>query len=316
MTTYYPSELHKIVAEATNLAPSTQEKYLRDLNAWIAFAGAAPAGWTRQRAQDFYVHLTKTQKLRPQSANRLMASVAFASRWRAHLANQPELDFVKVMKGKGARKLPKHALEEAQARALLDTCALDTAIGKRDFALMVLALETGMRVMSLVAARVDNISMGTKVRPFPAIAIIEKGSGGEPRDVPLSDTAVAALAPWRDFIRISCRTKGPMFQPIHRGIGSQPVLSDRALSQSAIKLILSQRGVAAGIGHVNPHMFRHTFVTWRMAAGLAPHEVAAVTGHALNLGALGGYIDERALGEKVRASTPPWLVAYVAERVK
>jgi len=309
--TTYTSELHKIVAEATNLAPSTQEKYLRDLNAWIEFAGAEPAGWTRQRAQDFYVHLTKTQKLRPQSANRLMASVSFASRWRAHLAGQPELDFVKVMKGKGARKLPKHALDEAQARALLDTCDLATLIGQRDFALIVLALETGMRVMSLEAARVDNISEKSKEFPYPTIKIPEKGSGGELRSVPLSDVAVRALALWIDKLAFGgTKPKGALFRPARRG-----AIDNKALSVSAIKKLLSERGAEAGIGHINPHMFRHTFVTWRTAADIAPHEIAAITGHALNLGALGGYMDKVAIGAKIRGATPAWLAEYVKRRV-
>src|SRR5262245_32423954 len=87
-----PSELHRVVMEAHNLAQTTREKYLRDLNQWIDFAGANPANWTRKKAAAFYTKLLG-RGMKPQSANRLMAGVGFASRWWAHLEHNPDLDF-------------------------------------------------------------------------------------------------------------------------------------------------------------------------------------------------------------------------------
>lgn len=302
------SELHRIVREAHNIAPTTRDRYLRDLNQWIEYAGVDPAGWTRKRAAAFYTALL-ARPMKPQSANRLMSSIAFASRWRAHLENNPALDFADGMRAKSKDKKVQQALDEDTARRLLATCD-DSPLGRRDFALTVVGLETGMRRMSLASMTLEDTLLGPAPRwPYPAAFVELKGK--EPAWVPLSDTAVMAIKHWlawlcdRDAVQ-----SGPLFRPL------DDPRAGRVLANTTIAKIFDKRAKAAGLSHINPHLLRHTFVTWRSEQGLQPHEIAAITHHDITkaLGALGGYIDQRATGGRVRNTTPTWLAEFVQAR--
>jgi integrase len=309
------SKLHEIVIGANDLAATTRDRYLHDLNQWIAFAGVDPAGWTRPRARDFYTSLLA--RMRPQSANRLMASVAYASRWWAHFEANPSLDFALVQTAKARDKKIQQALDEDAARRLLATCDRSIA-GVRDFALIVIALETGMRCMSLTSLTIEDTLLGPAPRwPYPATFAELKGR--DPAWVPLSDTVLAALGPWLELLAARDVREGPLFRPLQHHTSQQQgcfIPASRAISRSAIVKIFAERARAAKLGHINPHLFRHTFVTWRASQGLQPHEIAAITHHDITkaLGALGGYLDVREIGGRVRNATPPWLAEFVTNR--
>lgn len=303
------SKLHEIVRNAHDLTASTRTTYLRDLNQWIDFAGTDPAAWTRRKAGEFYAQLL--ERMKPQSANRLMASVAYASRWWAYLENNPALDFAKVQHAKAKDKRPQHALGEDAVRRLLATCDA-SPIGIRDFALIIMGLETGMRRISLTGAMLEDTLIAPSPRwPYPAAYVPLKGQ--DPAWVPLSDVAVAALHPWRMLLLEHGKVEGPLFRPVGRYGRFEAV----PISKSAFAKIFADRAQAAQIDHVNPHILRHTFVTWRADQKLEPHEIAAITHHDMTraLGALGGYMDVREIGGRVRNRTPAWLGELVRTRV-
>lgn len=308
------SKLHEIVQNANDLAATTRDRYLRDLNQWVTFAGADPAGWTRYQAAAFYKQLL--ERMRPQSANRLMASIAYASRWWAHFENNPALDFARVQTARPKDKKPQEALDEQAARRLLATCDR-SIVGVRDFALIVVGLETGMRRMSLTAMQIEDTLLGPAPR-FQCPATFVPLKGKDPAWVPLSDTALAALQPW---LTLLATQDGPVFRPLARHAGRLSAAwaaEPRALSKSAVAKLLDERARTAGLGHLNPHLLRHTFVTWRSEQGLQPHEIAAITHHDVTkaIGALGGYIDPRATGARVRNATPAWLAELVQARIR
>lgn len=306
------SELHVIVETAPDLMPSTRNKFMRDLNAWIIFAGVDPKNWTPANAQAFYNSLI-ARGLKAQSANRLLASVAYASRWWAQQLNKPELDFVRIRHARVSGKLPKHGLSPEQCEALVKACIGPTAYDKRDLAMIVVGLETGMRSMSLA-----SMECGTTDERSTMVAM--KGAVDRVA-VPLSDAAGVALGAWLPRLNRISRVLGwraAVFQPIQSRIAVGDAdgacaltAGDKPLSPSAIAKIVDSRAQRAGIGHVNPHMFRHTFITDRVQRGYQPHEIASMTAHKLPLGALGGYMDMQAIGEKIRNSTPAWLTTLI-----
>lgn len=314
------SELHAIVERAQELADSTRERYLRDLDKFIDFASDNPHDWTPARTEDFYADLLT--RMQPQSANRLMASIAYASTWRAR-QNPRAQDFcAAVRKARGNPRESYEQLNEEQAQKLLAACMIDpkNPFCLRDTALIVVELETGMRRMSIQSMQFEMIVMQSKYG-YPIARVLAKGHGKHRQEVPLSDTALAAIAPWQAWLDLS---KGPVFRAIDRGVGNTGKISYKAsktaLSATAIQKIIATRAEQAKIGHVHPHMFRHTFVNWRLSAGLSPHEIAAVTGHKLTgslgsmmtgatggLSAMAGYVDMKEIGERARNSTPQWL---------
>lgn len=310
------TELHDIIKRSRRLAKTSRARYLRDIDQWITFAGEDPINWTRPRAQDFYDHLLDIRKLRPQSANRVLASLQYASKWRAHYQNRPELDFAFVEKAIARDFNEKHALDRNAITLLLAPLNGATPTDLRDFAIFVVLLETGMRRMSLISMSVDRTLIDaeqlveTKLL-YPMTWVKMKGGGDKDVAIPLSDTAIAAIKPWRAWLAAHGITKGPMFRGLDSRMGPRGPIATAAttaLHLNAINRMVDRRAAAAGIGHVYPHQFRHTFITWRAAAGLQPYEIASITGHAIaGLGALGDYIDRAVVAQKVRNSTPEWL---------
>lgn len=303
--------LHTIVRESPELAPRTREKYLRDIDAWIAFAGASPTGWTRTRAQEYYNRLLGHMK--PQSANRTMAALGYASRWWH--TRFDGVDFAVVQQAAAQTTAARRALDTAEAQALLATCAGTSAPAVRDYALIVLGLETGMRRMSLAGATLDGL---VRQHDYLTARVPLKGRGEDLFAVPLSDTAIAAIEPWRRWLRGHKITKGALFRALPRQVDAQGRtghgVSATPLTEVGIYKIIAHRAEQAGLARCYPHILRHTFITWRLQAGLAPYEIAAITGHRLagtpGLGGLGSYIDGTRIAEKARQHTPAWLAQH------
>lgn len=314
------SELHAIIERGHELAPSTRERYLRDIDDFIEFAGTDPANWTAKIAEDYYDALLK--RMEPQSANRMMASLLYAAKWRAQQQQVP--NFAIIRRASNNPREISGALDESAAQRLVRVCIGDRTnpLNLRDTALVVVELETGMRRMSLQSMQWELIERESK-HGYPVAHVLAKGYGKHRQDVPLSDTAIKALEAWRLWCANHGRAKGPVFHSLTRKwVNGSPIhkAGKAALSATAIQEIMTKRATEAGIDHIHPHMFRHTFVTWRMNAGIPPHEISVITGHKLPglgaasgfqqaqpLGTLGGYFDARSVGEKVRNSTPQWL---------
>lgn len=315
--------LHAVVRDSPSLAPSTRAIYLRDLNKWVAFAGESPAGWTRHRATDFYRHLLATMK--PQSANRVMASLRYAARWWATLEAQPSLDFGEVQLAANGEKAKRSALSPEEAVLLLDTCRRATPRDVRDLAILVTLLETGMRRMSLTSMDLEQLDARGGRGGYPVAHVLLKGRAERRHPTPLSETVVAALDPWLLALAGARRRRGPVFCSITPGPAG-PVLGEEALCEQAVYKIVTERAAEAGLRHVHPHVLRHSCITWRIGAGVAPHLVAALTGHRLSgaaagnagsrgdgMGAMHGYVDQTnpVIVAQVRDTTPRWLAEAV-----
>lgn len=296
------------------MRPSTKDTYLKDVKRFVAFAGADPKNWTRERTQEFYTELLAAMK--PQSANRVMASLRFVGNWYATQKADAGLDFSQIQLAHNKIQA-REALEPEEAKALLGTCGVDPP-GIRDFALMVVGLETGMRRMSL--ASMDWAT--TELTDAPRTSVVTKGRD-ELQVVPLSPTAVAALRPWRLWSAVRGHDHGPVFAAIRGSIVSRDnrfVVADEALSDQGIYAIVTQRAKAAGLRHVHPHLFRHSCITWRAEAGVPSQVIAALSGHRLpkdGLGTMFRYIDKGSapIIEQARASTPAWLAEFVTNHL-
>lgn len=303
--------LHELVDTSPELRASTKKTYLRDLDQYVAFAGEDPAGWTRTRTSQFYQHLLDA-KMKPQSANRLMASIRYAAQWRAKRENNDSLDFSVIPMASNKASAARETLSEANMRALLDTCHRRSPRDLRDLVLLVASIETGMRRMSLASMAWEGI----KPLPYPTLAVPLKGRD-DVFPVPISDTLLAAFGPWRKWLATKKVFKGAILRRLDHHLSGMVV--GAGISPSAIYAIMQERAAQAQVGHIHPHLFRHTFITWRMQAGLTPLQIASITGHRLpgdGSGSLYTYTDKKVLGEIARTSTPPWLAAYVDEYVK
>lgn len=319
------SILHKIL-ERSNHSPVTRDKYSRIIDQWITFAGSDPKSWTAATAQAFYDGMLD-RGVSVRSANVTIASLAYVSKWYARQHGGVDFAVVqtkasgKVKHGFGRassdddedRSAPRRALTETEARQLLGACSSTTLIGRRDWTMLIVGLETGMRRKSLEGCRFSNLKVGK----FPTITVPIKGAGGDVTyQVPLSDTAFAAIKKWQTV----GRDNDAMFPAFRRslvGTGLQftPV---GPLSSSAIAKTIVGLGRSVGLT-VHPHILRHTFITWRELAGLNAVQIASITGHQslpVEYRNMDAYIDMAAIAASARNATPKWLAEYVAQHLR
>lgn len=161
-----------------------------------------------------------------------------------------------------------HFLTRPEIEALLAVPDRSRWIGRRDHALLLLGVQTGMRVSELVGLDRDAVylAQGAHVRCF--------GKGRKERCTPLTTTAIAILKEWlQEPIRREARA---LFPSIHGG----------HLSVDAVQYLIGKYVAVAGDRmpslkqkHVTPHILRHTAAMELLQAGVECSVIALWLGH-------------------------------------
>jgi site-specific recombinase XerD len=161
-------------------------------------------------------------------------------------------------------------LTAAEATALIDEPDQARWEGRRDRALLTLAIHAGLRVSELTALDCGDIALGTGVH-----VRCRQGKGRKQRTVPLTTQAQAVLANW-----LSERAGRP----------ADPLFSTRAgrrLSRDAIEQRVAthartarDRCPALAGKHLHPHVLRHSCAMSLLQAGVDTTVIALWLGHA------------------------------------
>ena len=190
-------------------------------------------------------------------------------------------------------------LEQGEVDALLAAPDRGRWIGRRDHALLVTAIQTGLRVSELTGLRCQdvNLDMGAHVRCL--------GKGRKERCTPLTTNTVAVLRVWLQ--ERGGEPKDPLFS----------TTTGRPLSRDAIAwLVTKYTNVAAAecptLKHktVTPHVLRHSAAMNLLRAGCDATLLALWLGHE-SLGTTQVYIHadltikERALARTAPLDTTP-----------
>jgi integrase/recombinase XerD len=159
--------------------------------------------------------------------------------------------------------LPK-ALPEGRVSAVLGACDRQTAVGARDYAVVMLLARLGLRACEVAALELDDID-------WRAGTVTVRGKGRRDEQLPLPWDAGQALA-------------GYLREGRPAGAASRRVfLASRApgggLSADAVKGIVRQRCRAAGLAPFGSHRLRHTAATRMLRAGSPLAEVGQVLRH-------------------------------------
>lgn len=169
---------------------------------------------------------------------------------------------------KRSTRLLVEFLVPEEVAALLTAPDLTTAIGRRDHVLLVLAVQTGLRVSELAALTWADVHLGAG----PYVRCV--GKGRKERATPLTKPCVRTLRSWR------AEHRGGNESPVFSGPGGQ------ALSRSAIwRLVARHVAVAAGgcpsllAKAVSPHTLRHTAAMQLLASGIDRAVIALWLGH-------------------------------------
>lgn len=159
-------------------------------------------------------------------------------------------------------------LNRDEAEALLKAPNLNTWAGRRDHALMLLALQTGLRLSELIALRKNDVKLqgGAHVRVI--------GKGRKERCTPLAKRTVVVLRAWSKESR--CDKSEVLFTNARGG----------QLSADGVQYIVAKHATAAsraceGLAkkRVTPHVLRHTSAMELLQAGVDRTVIALWLGH-------------------------------------
>lgn len=159
-------------------------------------------------------------------------------------------------------------LDRAEIEALLAAPDKRTWIGRRDHALLLIAVETGLRVSELIHLRCGDVTLarGANVRC--------RGKGRKERCTPLGSASVRILQAWLRERQGS--PEDPLF----------PSLRNANLSRDAIERLVKRHTTTArqqcpSLKHkrVTPHVLRHTTAVTLLQAGVDRAVIALWLGH-------------------------------------
>ena len=165
---------------------------------------------------------------------------------------------------KSWQSLPRFLSSDEVVR-LLDAPDISTVLGLRDKAMLEVLYATGLRVTELVTLDLANLNLDLGF-------LTVFGKGGKERAVPLGNSAVD----WtRRYLSIRRKLLG----------GNQTVSSlfvgegGKALSRQAFWKLIVSYGERVGIGHITPHLMRHSFATHLLENGADLRSVQMMLGH-------------------------------------
>ena len=159
-------------------------------------------------------------------------------------------------------------LDPAESEALIAAPDQTTWIGRRDNALLVLTIETGLRVSEMVNLKCEDVVLQTG----PHVRCL--GKGRKQRCTPISQQTVGVLRTWLKE---------------HNGSPSDPLFPSRrggTLSRDAVERLVSKYAAIAcrtcpslKDKRVTPHVLRHTTAVDLLRGGVDRSVIALWLGH-------------------------------------
>jgi len=284
-----------------NLSAHTVRAYDSDLSQFLAFAAAAsgckvrdlsPGQLDRLALRGFLAELHRQGVTRATAARKLAAARTFFRYLRREALIEDDPGAL-VATPKRDVRMPAH-LSEDEMSALVDAPSGDTALSRRDRAILELFYASGLRLSELAALDVDDVNLGAKM-----VRVL--GKGGKERIVPFNgSTAKAVRAYLKDRDALVQGRDGQDRRG--RSGTSRPSSLSRAsspsrLSRPAEPLFVNYRGgrlttrsvdrlvrryVAASSARmgISPHALRHSFATHLLQRGADLRVIQELLGHA------------------------------------
>ncbi len=255
---------------------------LRDFAAWFAQstgAPLAPAAVTQADVRQYRQYLQTVRRLAPATVNRHLAALRTFARWAQ------EAGLIVHNPVNGVRRVAQETpgprwLDRREQGALLRAAQKEVQVGDlraagdtthpayiwphRDLALIVLLLNTGLRLAEVAALALADVEVNER----SGKVIVRQGKGRKWREVPLNASARKALSAW---LEVRPKDQGDALFLSQKG---------GALSQRGVTARVAALAQAAGLDDVSVHVLRHSFAKNLVDAGVGLEKVASLLGHA------------------------------------
>lgn len=185
-------------------------------------------------------------------------------------------------------------LTQSELKAVLAAPNQKTWLGRRDYALLLTAVQTGLRLSEITSLRQSDVSLR------PGAHVRCQGKGRKERCTPLAKPTVAVLAAW---IKEQGKDGAKILFPSARG----GLLSSDSVQYLVTKYSAVARKHCSSLSQkrVSPHVLRHTAAMELLQAGVDRALIALWLGHE-SVETTQIYLDaDLALKEKVLAKTTP-----------
>ena len=170
------------------------------------------------------------------------------------------------------RETPHNALEREQAKALLAAIDISTLVGKRDYALIMLLLRTGLRRGECAALCLGDLEQDQGHH----VAVIRHAKGDKRRKVKIPVDVMRLIEAYLEGTnRKGLGPNAPLFIQFRKGDHPQ----EASISDQLIRRVVETYAEKAGL-QLTPHGLRATFVTLALEGGAKLHQVQYVVGHA------------------------------------
>jgi site-specific recombinase XerD len=241
----------------------------------------------------FLDDLETNRKITARSRNLRLTAIRSFFHYAAYEepAHAAQIQRVLAIPSKRCLKALVQFLDRNETEALLAAPDQRTWFGHRDQVLLLVAVQTGLRLSELTGLRREDLHLGS------AAHLRCVGKGRRERTTPLTKHAVAALRTWLPQLR---KDTGWLF----------PNAQGDRLSADAVQRLLRKYQRMAGRScpslkkkRVTPHVLRHTLAMTLLQAGIDRSVIALWLGHE-SVETTQIYLDaDLALKEKILAKT-------------
>lgn len=247
------------------LSPNTLQAYQSDFDKLSKFAAGLEKdllSLERDDLRGFIQHLHRSG-LEAKSIGRTLVTVRNLYKFLLLDGIIKRDPSVNLETPKSWQSLPKFLIAE-EVEQLLASPDLTTDVGIRDKAMLEVLYATGLRVSELVSLKVSDLNLNLGL-------LTTLGKGSKERSVPLGRSAVEWV---QKYLPVRQRI-------LKEKLSDLLFVSQKGapISRQAFWKIIVTYGEKAKIGHITPHLLRHSFATHLLENGADLRSVQMMLGH-------------------------------------
>ncbi len=246
-------------------AEKTVRDYLTDLRVFAKWFTQTrdepfkPRSITPTDLREYRSHLLNIKRQAPATINRRLVTLRIFCRWAVQEGLIPSDPTSGIKAVQQVPKTPRW-LDRKEQYALRRAAEKDGDV--RNLAIILLLLNTGLRVSEVAGLKVDDLTLSERKGE-----VLVRGKGTKVRTVPLNADVRRAL---RDYLAQRPKARHDALFVNQKG---------EPLGRLGIEYQVATLGRSAGLERVTPHMLRHTFAKNLVDQSVSLDQVATLMGH-------------------------------------